>query len=144
MAGAGTVVVGVDRSGASRRAVEFALDRCREASAGLFLTHVIPWSPYSFTTLQENEERPKRHSAELAAAEEQVLSPLERLADGLAVETIARHGHPAETLISLAREHGAVHIIVGRTGESRLRAMFLGSMPTQLIQMSDVPVTVVP
>lgn len=125
----GTVVVGVDGSAASRRAVEFARDRCREASASLVLAHVIPWSPYSFTTLQENEERPKRHAAELAAAQEQVLSPLERLADGLAVETVARHGHPAETLVELAREHGAAHVVVGRTGESRLRALFYGSMP---------------
>jgi len=104
MDGAGTVVVGVDRSEASRRAVEFALDRCREASASLVLAHVIPWSPYSCTTLQENEERPKRHAAELTAAREQVLAPLERLTEGLPTESIARHGHPAEALIgSLVR-----------------------------------------
>jgi nucleotide-binding universal stress UspA family protein len=33
---------------------------------------------------------------------------------------------------------------VGRTGESRMRAKFFGSVPGQLIQMADVPVTVVP
>lgn len=140
----GTIVVGVDRSDASRRAVEFARERSREVDASLVLAHVIPWSPYSFTTMQDIEERPKRHSTELAAAREQVLDPLAQLADGLSVETVARHGHSAETLIGLAREHDAAHIVVGRTGESRLRAMFFGSVPAQLIQMSDVPITVVP
>ncbi|HSK28088.1 MAG TPA: universal stress protein [Jiangellales bacterium] len=139
------ILVGVDQSDGSRRAVEFARDRAREVGAALLIAHVIPWSPYSFTTPEENETRHVRREAELAAAREQVLGPACALVgDGVECTSEARHGHPAETLSSLAREHDAMHVVVGRTGESRLRSMLFGSVPSQLIQIADVPVTVVP
>lgn len=142
---AAVVLVGIDCSDASRRAVEFARDRAKEAGASLVLAHIIPWSPYSFTTPEENETRSQRREAELAAAAEQVLEPASKLVnDEVPCMTLARHGHPAELLSALAREHDAVHIMVGRTGESRLRSAFFGTVPSQLIQIADVPVTVVP
>jgi nucleotide-binding universal stress UspA family protein len=142
---AAVVLVGVDKSDASRRAVEFARDRAKEVGASLVLAHVIPWSPYSFTTPEENEMRHVRREAELVAAREQVLEPARQaVGDVVPCTTEARHGHPAELLSNLAREHDAVHVVVGRTGESRLRSMFFGSVPSQLIQIADVPVTVVP
>jgi nucleotide-binding universal stress UspA family protein len=142
---AAVVLVGVDKSDASRRAVEFARDRAKEVGASLVLAHVIPWSPYSFTTPEENEMRHVRREAELVAAREQVLEPARQVVgDVVPCTTEARHGHPAELLSNLAREHDAVHVVVGRTGESRLRSMFFGSVPSQLIQIADVPVTVVP
>jgi nucleotide-binding universal stress UspA family protein len=142
---AAVILVGVDTSDTSRRAVEFARDRAAEVGAGLVLAHVIPWSPYSFTTPEENETRHRRREGELAAARDQVLEPSSRIVgDAVPCSTVARHGHPAELLNSLAREHDAVHIVVGRTGESRLRSLAFGSVPAQLIHIADVPVTVVP
>ena len=139
------VVVGVDRSDSSRRAVELARDRAVEIGAELVLAHVVPWSPYSFTTPDENEQRPVRREQELAAARDQVLAPLVQLVgDSVPVKVVAVHGHPAGTLNEIAREHDGAQLIVGRTGESRLRALFFGSLPAQLIQMAEVPVTVVP
>lgn len=142
---AAVILVGVDSSDASRRAIEFARDRAQEVGAGLILAHVIPWSPYSFTTPEENETRHIRREAELTAAREQVLEPASGIVgDAVPCTTVAKHGHPAELLTQLAREHDAVHIAVGRTGESRLRSTLFGSVPSQLIQIADVPVTVVP
>lgn len=139
------VLVGVDSSDASNRAVDFARDRAKAIGAQLVLAHVIPWSPYSFTTPEENELRPARRQAELAAAKEQVLEPARRRAgDDVEVITIVKHGDRAELLNALAREYDAVHILVGRTGESRVRSAIFGSVPSHLIQIADVPVTVVP
>lgn len=141
----GTVLVGVDNSDASRRAVEFARDRAEALGVSVVVAHIIPWSPYSFNTPEENEERPARREAELRAAREQVLEPAMALVgDAAPCIPIARHGDRAELLNAIAREYNAFHILVGRTGESRMRAKFFGSVPGQLIQMSDVPVTVVP
>jgi nucleotide-binding universal stress UspA family protein len=142
---AAVLLVGVDCSDASRRAVEFARDRAQEVGASLVLAHVIPWSPYSFTTPEENEIRHQRREAELVAAREQVLEPASAIVgDAVPCTTVARHGHPAELLNHLAHEHDAVHIAIGRTGESRLRSAIFGSVPSHLIQIADVPVTVVP
>jgi nucleotide-binding universal stress UspA family protein len=139
------VLVGVDGSDASKRAVVLARDRAENMEAGVVIAHVIPWSPYSFTTPEENEARPVRRKAELAAAYDQVLEPAAALVgDDVSCTTVARHGHPAEVLCSLAREHDATRIVVGRTGESRVKSALFGSVPAQLIQMADVPVTVVP
>ena len=43
-----TIVVGVDNSEASTRAVEFAVDRAQKNHWKIVLVHVIPWTPFSF------------------------------------------------------------------------------------------------
>lgn len=141
----GTVLVGVDNSDASRRAVEFARDRAKALGVSVVLAHVIPWSPYSFSTPEENERRHQRREEELAAAKTQVLEPLQEfVGDDVEVIPVVRHGDRAELLVAFAREYDAVHILVGRTGESRMKTKLFGSVPSQLIQIADVPVTVVP
>ena len=57
---------------------------------------------------------------------------------------VVRHGHPAETINSVAREFGATNIIIGKTGSSRLKTQLFGSVANTLVQISDMPVTVVP
>jgi nucleotide-binding universal stress UspA family protein len=141
----GTVLVGVDNSDASKRAIEFARDRAKALGVSVVLAHVIPWSPYSFTTPEENEIRHKRRQDELDAADEQVIQPaLAIVGDEVDCIPVVKHGDRAELLNALAREHDSFHILVGRTGESRMKTKLFGSVPGQLIQMADVPVTVVP
>jgi nucleotide-binding universal stress UspA family protein len=142
-----SIVVGLDGSEASERAADAAAEAARRHGLRLVLACVVPWSPYSFTTAEDNERRSIDKAREIAAAHERVLDPVvARLdhGDGLAVETVVRHGHPAETLVALAREYDAAWIIVGRVGQSRVRTLLFGSTPSNLIQLSPVPVLVVP
>lgn len=142
-----SIVVGLDGSEASLRAADAAADAARRHDLRLVLACVVPWSPYSFTTAEENERRSIDKEREVQAAHDRVLDPvLERLsADGdVEVEGLVRHGHPAETLVALAREHDAAWITVGRVGQSRVRTLLFGSTPSSLIQLSPVPVLVVP
>lgn len=162
------IVVGVDTSEASRRAVGYACDLAsvprpddsptttsRHAPPGegdsdpdarVLLCHVVPWSPFSFTTNEENEARPARREAELAAAREQVLDPLAKVAAerGVHASTMARHGDPVDVLGDVARASGAALVVVGRTGDSGLRNRLFGTYAAQLAQQCPVPVTVVP
>lgn len=178
------IVVGVDTSEASRRAVAWACDLATvprpdgwtsapepaaaeggperspegeptsqregvdsDPGARVVLCHVIPWSPFSFTTNEENAGRSARREAELDAAYEQVLDPLATLsADrGVTVATMARHGDTADVLGAVARSSGAGLVVVGRTGDSsRLRTRILGSYASELAMHCPVPVTVVP
>jgi nucleotide-binding universal stress UspA family protein len=139
------VVVGVDSSDAGRRAVLYACDAAR-AGATVLLCHVIPWSPFSFTTADENEHRHRRKEAELAAATAQILDPLAALAKdhGTAVDVAVRHGQPVETLLEIVAEERARLVVVGRTGDSALRGRVFGTLAGHLVQESPVPVTVVP
>lgn len=140
------VMIGIDGSKASMRAVDFAIEIAKEFELGLIVIHVIPWSPYSFSTPDENEHRHAQRKQEIKAAQDQLVDPaLHRVAlSHLSAEGIVRHGHPVEIMTELAAERGVRHIIVGRTGDSRIKQVLFGSTPSQLILSSTVPVTVVP
>lgn len=140
------VLVGVDGSEHSRRAVEFAVARTLERSGSMVLVHVIQWSPFSFNTPTENEHRHAQKAAEITAANEQVVDPLADLVReaGVPLEIVVIHGDPVDMIIKIAEERHSDHIILGRTGDSRVRQAIFGSTPAHLMQESPVPVTVVP
>lgn len=71
-----TLLIGVDGSEGSTRAVQFAAARARLSGARLVVAYVIEWSPYSFMTPEELEERHKRHDEEIAKAQTQVVDPI--------------------------------------------------------------------
>ena len=140
------ILVGVDRSAESRRAVEFATQRASELGRSLLVVHVVPWSPFSFNTPEENEQRPARRQAEIKAATEQLTEPMAAVARdlGVTVETLVQHGDPVDTLIEIAKSRGSEHIVLGRTGDGRVKQAIFGSIPAQVVQHAPVPVTVVP
>ena len=144
--GSTVVVVGVDGSDAGERAARFAGRIAREADTELVVAYVVPWSPYAVQTAEENEQRHVTKQRETAEAQSGIVDPLvSSLTDeGVKAEGVVRHGHPAETLCDLAAERGATHLVVGRRGQSRVRTLLFGSTPGNLIQISTVPVTVVP
>ncbi len=139
-------LLAVDGSSGSGNAIEFAVERAKSGGEKIVVAYVIEWSPYSFNTPEENEERHKRREEELERATRSIVDPVaKKLADaGLDVETAVRHGHPAQTLIELAKQHNAAQIFVGRRGESSLKTLLFGSVAGNLVQTSPVPVTVVP
>lgn len=139
-------LVGVDGSESSHRAAKFAAAHASAGKARLVVAYVIEWSPYSFNTPEENEQRHKRREEEIERARTQVLDPLvaELGAGGLAVEGVVRHGHAAEVLSGLASEFGATQIFIGRVGHARIAALLFGTVAGALVQISPVPVTVVP
>lgn len=145
MAGTG-LIVGIDGSEAGERALTFARQRAKASGAGLTVVFVIEWSPFTFQTPEENEERHKRREEELAVAHERVLDPAvsSLTADGFVAEGVVRHGDAAEILEAVAEERSAEEIVVGRTAGRRLRDHFFGSVSSRLAAVSSVPVTIVP
>ncbi len=143
---ANKILVALDGSDGSKRALNAAAQHAKLTSSDLVLAYVIDWSPYSFHTPQELEERHKRRESEIQRANDSVLNPeiaaLE--AEGIKVETVVDHGKIAETLLELGDQQGVSQIYIGRRGESRMHAMIFGSVSAALVQTSSVPVTVVP
>ena len=140
------LLVGVDGSAGGARAVEFAARCAKGGDARLVVAYVIEWSPYSFNTLEENEQRHKRREDEISRAENEVLGPLvgSLAKAGVKAEGVVRHGHAAEVLSGLAREYNAGQIFIGRRGLSKLEALLFGSVASSLVQISPVPITVIP
>ncbi len=140
------LMVGVDCSECSDRAIEYAIELAKSSKAKLLIAHIIEWSPFSFSTAEENSERHKRREEELARAHAEVINPVfERLTSiGLDTKGLVRHGHVADTLNTLARENGVTNIILGRQGTSKLKANVFGSVGSRLVQTAECAVTVVP
>lgn len=140
------IVVGYDDSEASKNALAFAMDLAKARGCELVVAHVLEWSPYSFLTPEELEERHKRRREELERAEEVLMAPVRgQLASaGVTGETVSRYGHIAETLSEIIDETGAKQVIVGRTGHSNLSSRIFGSVAGTLAQVATVPVTIVP
>ncbi len=139
-------IVGCDGSPASERAVAFAIAQAKSSGASVTLAHVLEWSPYTFLTPEELEERHKRRKEELARAKEHIIDPLlESNADsGVSLDSTLRYGHAAETLSQIAEESGAEQIFIGRTGHSQIAARIFGSVASSMAQIASVPCTIVP
>jgi len=140
------LMVGVDCSECGERAVEYAVEHARKSNARLYVAHVIEWSQFTFSTVEENAERHKRREEEIQRAHSEVVDPIvNRLkTEGLNVKGLVRHGHVADTLNSLAMENDVTNIILGRQGTSMLKAHVFGSVGSRLVQVAECAVTVVP
>lgn len=140
------ILVGYDGSPAAHRAVDFAVDRARFRGEGVLIAHVLEWSPYSFLTPTEIEERHKRRKEELERAQRAIIDPLlDSLKDsGVPVECAMRYGHIAETLSTMAGEDDISLVIIGRMGRAGLGSRVFGSVAGTLAQIAPVPVTIVP
>lgn len=141
-----TVLVGVDRSDASTRAMEFAVARAKLNDWNVHVLYVINWSPFEFHTPEENEHRHAERQREIDLATEKVVIPMMSIAkdSGVQADSHVRHGKPSQVLADMATELRADLIVVGRTGDSGLREAIFGSTASRLVQHAPVPVTVVP
>ena len=139
-------MVGYDGSAASQRALDFAVDQAALQGGSIVLVHVLEWSPYSFLSAAELEERHKRRTEEMARAEAVVIAPvLEKIrATGVSAESKIRDGHIADTICKIAADMGAVQIIIGRNGHTQMGSRIFGSVAGHLAQAAPVPCTIVP
>jgi nucleotide-binding universal stress UspA family protein len=138
--------VGFDGSEAAKRALDFAVAGAKAQGGSVLIAHVLEWSPYTFLTPTELEERHKRRQEELERAETALMKPVvEQLAkEGVTVKTVIQYGHIAEKLCEIAADNGASQIVIGRNGHSGLGSRLFGSVAGSLVQTAPVPCTIVP
>jgi nucleotide-binding universal stress UspA family protein len=142
-----TIVVGLDGSEAGARALAFAKGQAKGiGDCTIAICYVIEWSPFSFQTAEENDQRHKRREEELQLAHERVLDPAlaATKAEGLDAVGIVQHGDAADILDAVARKHGATQIVVGRVGARGLKERVFGGVTGRLAASASVPVTIIP
>lgn len=76
---------------------------------------------------------------------EKALDAAKRALDaaGVAYKTHIGVGPPAETIVEFARRLGIDKIVMGTRGLGGLAGLLLGSVASEIIRLSDVPVTLV-
>jgi nucleotide-binding universal stress UspA family protein len=141
-----TILIGIDGSKASENAVSFAVSQAKSGNSRLVVCYVVEWSPYTFNTPEENEQRHMRRKEEIKNAKERVLNPILKSieSEGVKALGVVRHGQVADVLLQLSKEQDAGQIVVGRIGHSGIKSLLFGSVATKLMQLAHIPVTIVP
>ena len=133
-----TLLVPVDGSDASLRALRHACARFRQGGFDSLtaLNVQVPMRASQFVTQQMIDEHHERLS-------EEALEPARRLAAKLDVKlTCARsNANPAEAIASFARKGD--EIVMGTRGHGRVGQMLMGSVAQRVVQLAEVPVTLV-
>ncbi len=136
----GRIVVGIDASEGSRRALGWALDEARLRDAELELVHAFPTPELvalpAVVTLPSDDEL--RLAAQGVLEEVLEASGGDR---GLAVTRTVRSGSSASVLCDVSR--GADLLVVGARGLGGFRGLLLGSVTHQVVAHSPCPVVVV-
>lgn len=134
----GGVVVGVDGSPTSARALRWAVDQAR--LTGAEVVAVMSWLPptvYAWGPGLPDVD----WAADSRAALEQTIAESLEPGDAERVQRRVVQGHPAHTLIEAAR--GADLLVVGCRGHGGFTGMLLGSVSQQVVAHAPCPVVVV-
>lgn len=136
------ILVPVDGSEGSLRAVRFAAGLAADTDAEIILIHVYDATSLSIMgltalTRKELEAMMKRVAhAYFSKAKASIESPVR-------VREIVRLGHPANEIVNFAEEEKPDLIVMGCRGQGEFQRLFVGSVSEQVVHHAPCPVTVV-
>ncbi|MFO8075826.1 MAG: universal stress protein [Actinomycetota bacterium] len=141
-----TIVVGVDESEGSRKALEWAAEQAAARNGKLILVHAYQ----VLAGYQPDPEKSDTGGTGETPVEEETRKAAEtflkglvaELPDDLEVETVVTKGRSSEVLLEHAE--GADVIAVGSRGRGGFTGLLLGSVSQQVVQHASCPVVVVP
>ena len=137
------IVVGVDGSEESRKAVALAASLSRSLHATLVVAHVMSYPGAHDPPPVVSAEYSWWFSSHRDWAETLVREAVLREArPGLSIETRVLTGDPAHALSRLALEERVSLVVVGHRGRGLAERLLIGSVADRLLQMCDRPVLV--
>ena len=141
------IVVPVDGSENSMRAVDYALEIGKKFESELTVVNVVP-PPDQVNEIMNKLGAARVKEAETEDRAKQALNLAEaRVKERGGYEKVKYTSlegiDPAETIIQVADAQGADTIVIGNRGLGTLSALILGSVSGQLIQSSKIPVLMV-
>jgi len=141
---AGRIVVGIDGSAASERAVGFAFEEASRRQVGLVAVHALHTDPIveALAIMSAQSEHADALSAGASRLMEDVLSPWRSSHPGVEVTTFHMFGHPVTVLGYAAA--GSPLLVVGTRGQGALKAAVGGSVSRGVLHHASGPVAVVP
>jgi nucleotide-binding universal stress UspA family protein len=139
-----SIVVGTDGSQTAREAVRQAVELARRLGARLDI--VSAYEPAG--RLREEAQQVPGDLQWMVNAREDVDATLreaaaESEAAGVATETYARQGDPADAILDVAEERGADLIVVGNKGMTGAKRFLLGSVPNKISHHAPCSVLII-
>jgi nucleotide-binding universal stress UspA family protein len=141
-----SIVVGTDGSATATQAVSQAIDLAKALGAALEL--VSAYEPVPVQRLREERRDVPEDLQWAVGPREDVDTVLEAAAKlaraaGVAVNTYARQGDPADAILDVAEERGADLIIVGNKGMTGAKRFLLGSVPNKVSHHAPCSVLII-
>ncbi len=145
------ILVAVDGSEISYKALDFALDLAEKFSAALAVLNVSE-APASLGVLPQQTMDYSGSGmiimpGDFAAIHNQILSKAlahaKEAKPSVAVASLLREGDPASQVVAEAKEGGFDVVVVGHKGAGRVREMLLGSVSEKVVHLAPCPVVIV-
>jgi nucleotide-binding universal stress UspA family protein len=139
------ILVGLDGSEYSLKALDFAIDLAKRYQSQLLLVHVVIRQIYAINPPEAGILAGTAIIRELEAEGKGILAKGEEAvkAHGLPVETRLKQGVPAEELLRTAVEDKVDLIVVGSRGLSQVKAFLLGSVSDKISHHAKCPTLIV-
>ena len=136
------ILVPIDFSDCSKKALQYALPLAKEHQAAITLLYVVPaaysaeeYTGIGYAQLQASlKEGGEKELAKLAVDE---------VRGEIATDSLVRVGSPAREIVETARELPADLVVISTHGRTGLRHVFLGSIAEHVVQRAPCPVLVV-
>ncbi|HKL49977.1 MAG TPA: universal stress protein [Wenzhouxiangellaceae bacterium] len=137
------ILVPVDGSENSVRAVRYALGLAKPLGARIRLFYVFPVSSVEIIGMAGMSRDDIEHAAQAAAQRvfdklhAEIGEPDVKLEDETSI------GDPAEEIIRCTEDDHELLVILGRRGLSRIQSLLLGSVSEKVVRHAHSPVTVI-
>ncbi len=136
------ILVGLDGSPGSSRALEWSIDMAKMLDAEIIAVHVIQPIP-TLDAAYYVVTPPNAWEEELRELfEREWCAPLRDA--GVRFRTVLEEGRPAPSLIAIAERERAGLMVTGTRGFGGFKELLMGSVSHQLVQHARIPVVVIP
>jgi nucleotide-binding universal stress UspA family protein len=136
------ILVPVDFSDSSARALRHATKRAAESGGSLIIVHVVP-ADYGWLGIGRDESRDLDRSLQRQAANRLRAFADENVGDKVAADLEIRIGQPAEEIISAARDSKCDSIVLSTRGVTGLDRYLIGSVADRVARLAPCPVVLV-
>jgi nucleotide-binding universal stress UspA family protein len=141
-----SIVVGTDGSPTAQEAVRQAAQLAKHLNSKVYI--VSAYEPVAAGRLRDERQQVPEDLQWTVNPREDVEQALKAGAaalqeDGVAVETLARQGDPADAILDVAEEKGADLIVVGNKGMTGAKRFLLGSVPNKVSHHAPCSVLII-
>jgi nucleotide-binding universal stress UspA family protein len=133
------ILVPVDFSDSSSRALRHAAKRAAESGGSLIIVHVVP-ADYGWLGIGREELRDLDRSLQRQAADRLRAFADENVGDDVAADLEVRVGQPAEEILAAARESQCDSIMLSTRGLTGLDRYLIGSVADRVARLAPCAV----
>ena len=137
------ILVPVDFSDSSARALRHAAGLTAESGASLIVVHVVP-ADYGWSGIGRDESRDLDRSLQRQAADRLRAFADEHVGHHVAADLEVRIGHPAQQIATTASESRCNLIVMATHGLTGLDRYLIGSVADRVARLAPCPVFLIP